>query len=610
MQQSVNSKSMLCVGTILRGMYRIDGYLSSGGFGNTYIATNTEFEETVAIKEFFMKGVTERDETTSVVSVSNADNVQIFEEQREKFKKEARRIRQLNNPHIVRVHDLFEENGTAYYVMDYIDGENLAERLKRTGKPMSEKKVREILPQILDALKSVHEAGFCHLDLKPSNIMLEKSDLIKLIDFGASKQLGASGTLTTNDPTALAQTPGFAPREQMEQNFTKIGAWTDIYALGATLYNLLTKKLPPLPTNIDDDETEDKHVALPFPITVSDEMKSLVLSMMKTNRLERPSSVKEIQEFIDKKEDADVTVVEVPLEKKLSETTIEPKTPISEEKAETGNPVHEKGNSTKMIIAAFSVVILAVGGYSLLNTSGSQKEENQMPQAQNDLIIQNLINNMVYVQGGTFMMGATAEQVSDAHVNEKPAHQVTLSSFSIGRYEVTQEEWQAVMGSNPSENKSPKRPVENVSWNKCQEFFRKLNAITGKQFRLPSEAEWEYAARGGNRSCGYKYAGGNDLNSVAWYYDNSGNQTHEVGGKQSNELGLYDMSGNVFEWCQDRYGVYSSSSQTNPTGSSSGPGRVYRGGHWRSHEWFCRVSDRHRESPGYRDACLGFRLAQ
>ena len=116
MQQSVNSKSMLCVGTILRGMYRIDGYLSSGGFGNTYIATNTEFEETVAIKEFFMKGVTERDETTSVVSVSNADNVQQFEEQREKFKKEARRLRKLKSKHIVNVHDLFEENGTAYYV--------------------------------------------------------------------------------------------------------------------------------------------------------------------------------------------------------------------------------------------------------------------------------------------------------------------------------------------------------------------------------------------------------------------------------------------------------------------------------------------------------------
>ena len=300
MQESVNSKSMLRVGTILRGMYKIDGYLSSGGFGNTYIATNTVFEETVAIKEFFMKGVTERDETTSVVSVSNADNVQIFEEQREKFKKEARRLRKLSNEHIVKVYDLFDENGTSYYVMDFIDGENLAERLKRTGKPISEKKLRELLPQILDALKTVHQIGFCHLDLKPSNIMLEKSGLIKLIDFGASKQLGANGTLNTNDSTSLAQTPGFAPREQMEQNFAKIGPWTDIYALGATLYNLLTKNLPPLPTNIDDDETEDKHNVLSFPSTTSEDIKQLVLRMMNTNRTKRPQSIDDISISIEK----------------------------------------------------------------------------------------------------------------------------------------------------------------------------------------------------------------------------------------------------------------------------------------------------------------------
>ena len=171
-----------------------------------------------------------------------------------------------------------------------------------------------------------------------------------------------------------------------------------------------------------------------------------------------------------------------------------------------------------------------------------------MSQAQKDRIIQNLINNMVYVQGGTFMMGATSEQGSDAYDNEKPAHQVTLSSFSIGRYEVTQEEWQAVMGSNPSWFKGPKRPVENVSWDDCQAFIKKLNEMTGKQFRLPTEAEWEFASRGGIKSQGYKYSGSNNLNSVAWYADNSGNTTHDVGQESPNELGIYDMSGNVWEW--------------------------------------------------------------
>ncbi len=280
---------MLKVGTVLRGTYRIDSYLSSGGFGNTYVATNIEFDERVAIKEFFMKGVTQRDDNQTTVSVSNTENSNSFLEQKEKFKKEARRIRQLKNDHIVAVHDLFEENGTAYYVMDFVDGENLAERLKRTGKPMADQDVREILPQILDALKSVHDAGIWHLDLKPANIMVDKSGNVKLIDFGASKQLNTQkGGATTS--TAISYTNGYAPREQMEQNYDKFGPWTDIYALGATLYNLLTNKRPPLPTDIDDDISKDKHNALPFPESVG-EMKYLVLHMMNTNRLQRPQDV-------------------------------------------------------------------------------------------------------------------------------------------------------------------------------------------------------------------------------------------------------------------------------------------------------------------------------
>lgn len=289
MQEPINNQSMLKVGTILRGTYRIDSYLSSGGFGNTYVATNIEFEERVAIKEFFMKGVTQREDNQTTVSVSNSENTNSFLEQKEKFKKEARRIRQLDNPHIVKVHDLFDENGTAYYVMDYVEGENLAETLKRTGRPMSEQQVLYLLPQILEALKSVHDTGMWHLDLKPANIMVDAHGKIKLIDFGASKQLNAQkGGATTS--TAISYTNGYAPREQMEQNYDKFGPWTDIYALGATLYNLLTNKRPPLPTDIDDDESEDKHVALPFPENVGG-IRFLVLLMMKTNRMQRPQSI-------------------------------------------------------------------------------------------------------------------------------------------------------------------------------------------------------------------------------------------------------------------------------------------------------------------------------
>jgi len=204
---------------------------------------------------------------------------------------------------------------------------------------------------------------------------------------------------------------------------------------------------------------------------------------------------------------------------------------------------------------------------------------------------------MVAVEGGTFTMGATAEQGSDAYDGEKPAHQVTLSSYSIGQTEVTQELWQAVMGDNPSMYSDLQRPVERVGWIDCQMFVDKLNELTGQTFRLPTEAEWEYAARGGNLSRGYKYAGSNTIDDVAWYTDNSGSTTHPVATKSPNELGLYDMSGNVWEWCQDLSGSYSSDAQTNPTGPASYggddiPSCVCRGGCWDDYARACRVSAR------------------
>ena len=223
-------------------------------------------------------------------------------------------------------------------------------------------------------------------------------------------------------------------------------------------------------------------------------------------------------------------------------------------------------------------------------------------------IIYNLISNMVCVEGGTFTMGATEEQGSDAYEWEKPAHEVTVSNFSIGKYEVTQREWKAVMGSNPSRFNGDNLPVENVSWEECQEFISKLNALTGKNFRLPTEAEWEYAARGGSKSQGYKYAGSNNLDDVAWYAGKYGEETHEVGKKSPNELGLYDMSGNVWEWCNDWAYEYSIDAQTDPQGPTFGNRRVGRGGCWGSNDIYCRVAYRSDALPGTRLYNLGFRL--
>jgi TonB family protein len=209
---------------------------------------------------------------------------------------------------------------------------------------------------------------------------------------------------------------------------------------------------------------------------------------------------------------------------------------------------------------------------------------------------------MVYVEGGTFMMGAESRYETD----EKPIHEVTLSSYRIGKYEVTQDLWEAVMGSNPSEFKDPSRPVEIVSWNDCQEFIRKLNSLTGKNFKLPTEAQWEYAARGGKKSKGYKYSGSNTLDNVGWCQSNSMGETHVVGTKSPNELGIHDMSGNVWEWCSDWEGPYSILAQTNPTGVPNGTRRILRGGCWSNNDGW--VSNRFGQFPDYRHIQIGFRL--
>ena len=227
---------------------------------------------------------------------------------------------------------------------------------------------------------------------------------------------------------------------------------------------------------------------------------------------------------------------------------------------------------------------------------------------------------MVPVEGGKFTMGVDMQEVIDGNANgdEMPAHEVTLAPYSIGQTEVTQELWNAVMGTNPSGfNDNPQRPVEQVSWDDCQEFIARLNAITGKEFRLPTEAEWEFAARGGNKSHAYPFAGGENLDDVAWYYENSyamgaGHPdygTHPVATKHANELGLYDMCGNVFEWCQDWYGEYPQEAQVNPEGPGDGNRHVTRGGSWFSPVRDCRVTFRNYEAPGSRSYSLGFRLA-
>ena len=239
---------------------------------------------------------------------------------------------------------------------------------------------------------------------------------------------------------------------------------------------------------------------------------------------------------------------------------------------------------------------------------------NGMPDDVTEYTVNGVKFSMVNVEGGTFMMGNPNYQSSSSFKDEGPVHEVALSSFSIGQTEVTQELWVAVMGYNNSANVGEKHPVDFVSWNMAQEFIAKLNEMTGENFRLPTEAEWEFAARGGNNSHDYSYSGSNIIDDVAWY-DGNCEGHHDVATKASNELGIFDMSGNVWEWCSNWYEAYTEEAQVNPVGPETGTEKVLRGGSWFGSvyapgEKTCRVTQRFKGSLDYADDDIGFRLAK
>ena len=560
----------LHTGTQLQGgRYEIIRYISSGGFGCTYEAHNTRMNCNVAIKEFFVKDFCNRNKETNRITVATESKVELFGKLRKKFVEEAQSLYRMNHPNIVRVTDLFEENGTAYYVMDYIEGSSLATKIAEKGK-LAESESLGYIRQVADALSYVHSQNRLHLDVKPQNIMIDQSGKAVLIDFGVSKQYDEVNGENTS--TLLGSTPGYAPIEQGCHGLTEFHAATDIYALGATLYKALSgmtpveaalrasgKKLQPLPANIS-----------PSTVTAIEKSMQLIID-------NRPHSIEEFLLLLDSKDE---------------------KGKIRKEKEE------RKNDSEEMVLPGVmgrSEVTRIESGVSPYNSAFVNRA----------FVVDGVEFKMVAVEGGTFQMGATSEQ-QNTYDNERPVHSVTLSDYYIGETEVTQALWQAVMGSNPSNfTGNRQRPVESVSWNDCQTFISRLNDRTGMNFRLPTEAEWEYAARGGNRSNITQYSGSSNISNVAWYDSNGGSTTHPVKGKSPNELGLYDMSGNVYEWCNDWYSsdYYSNSPRNNPQGPSSGSYRVVRGGGLRSNARFCRVANRGGYSPDGRGVNFGLRLA-
>ena len=632
--------------TLLQGgKYKIVGHISSGGFGNTYEGVHTMMDTKVAIKEFFPKMFCNRDENTSHITVATQSNRELVDKLRKKFIEEAKAIFKMNHPNIVKVHDIFEENGTAYYVMDYIDGKSLGDIVKQRG-PLPEAEAVGYIRQVADALKYVHSLNRLHLDIKPGNVMVDATGHAMLIDFGASKHYDMESGENTSTLMGV-NTKGYAPVEQSTQSFTKFSPATDIYALGATLYKLLTGITPP-----DANLLMAKEETLaPLPSCISKSTHNAVLKAMTLIRADRPQTIDVFLGLLDSKItnsfDDEVTVCEetekarqaeekrrLAEEQKLKEDESrraaeeearrkaeeEQKRKAEEQKRNTAKKSSSKNAWLWIVIGVIAVVGIIIGVNSNGNSSdsGNSKQSGGAIQSGDNTSSQQIFSktytangvsfDMMMVKAGTFTMGATSE-MKDPEPDEKPTHQVTLTNdYYIGKTEVTQALWMAVMGNNPSYFIGDNLPVESVSWNDCQKFISKLNSLTGQNFRLPTEAEWEFAARGGNNSNHYQYSGSNELGDEAWDVGNSGDTTHVVATKQPNELGIYDMSGNVWEWCSDWFGNYSSSSMTNPTGPNSGSYRVLRGGGWSSLARNCRSSYRHGVAPGNGSLDDGLRL--
>ena len=563
----------LKAGTSLqRGRYIIKRVLGQGGFGITYLAEQVSLHRDVAVKEFFMKDSCVRDDVSGKVTTGNTIQIGRYHA---KFLKEARTLSGLSHPNIISIIDVFEENGTAYYVMPFMPKGSLSDLVKNKGR-LQETVALRYIQQIAQALEYMHKKHLCHFDVKPANILLDTNDNAVLIDFGISKNYDVYGNETSTTPIGMSE--GFAPLEQYQQMVSEFSPASDVYSLGATLYYLLQGKTPPSAISI----AQGSNLGLGSDISYN--IRNLIEMAMRISSKER---LQNMDRFIAVEKEQSQSIVQ----------DVEWEDDVDDENTLL-LLLRNYWEERKWWMISGLAMLLVIGiVFFVQNTFFS-----------NNAIDELLSEGMVYVPGGSFTMGNTDDK--EGYTEEKPSHQVTLSDYYISKYEVTQALWKAVMKNNPSQFKEgSKYPVEMVSWDDCQEFISKLNTITGKKFRLPTEAEWEYAARGGNSVNKSDNLSGESLKEIAWVSENSEITTSSVGTKNPNELGLFDMLGNVSEWCQDRYGLYSNEPQINPTGPETGEAFVIRGGSWANSLWGCRISGRDSERPSHRASYIGFRLA-
>jgi formylglycine-generating enzyme required for sulfatase activity/tRNA A-37 threonylcarbamoyl transferase component Bud32 len=553
-----------------KGQYKIIDTLGQGGFGITYLAQDHKRKKQVAIKSLNVSFLKQRYRD----KYGNTDSFgEFLAQEQDKFNTEAMVLATFDHPHIVKVYpELFQENGLSCMVMEYVKGKNLEQYLYANG-VFSESAGLEIIKGIGEALIYIHGRNYLHRDIKPANILLRESDnKAILIDFGLAREVNFAELMSLTN----AKTPVFAPPEQFENrsNFTPA---LDIYALAATLYVIIAVHEPPfipLPSPyLNAKIMLDMKMAIEPPqkynSQISQKVNDAILKGMELDYQNRPQSITEWFRFLG---------------------------------------IQSQNNHLKTF--TFEVVTT--------NEEGSIiKKRNHSA----NYFVEDLGNGvkleMVEIPAGTFYMGSPENEVG-RNDSEGPQHQVNVPNFFIGKYPLTQAQYQAIIGNNPAHFKGNNRPVERVSWNNAVAFCQKLSQKTGKNYKLPSEAQWEYACRAGTTTPFYF---GESITPDLVNYDGNGvyaaapkgqyrKQTTDVGTFPPNAFGLYDMHGNVWEWCEDDWQENYINAPVNGSALiSRSDYKLLRGGSWNDFPGYCRSACRFNYSLDYHDYDLiGFRV--
>jgi len=572
-----------------RPEFVVDCILGEGGFGITYKVHHQALNQDFVIK-------------TPNARLQNDPD---YPKYLNRFIQEGQRVAKIchdPHPHIVRVTDLFEEVGIHCLVMDYVPGESLWKYVQNQG-ALSEAQAVRYIRQIGDALRVVHKAGLVHRDATPLNIMVRSPEKAVLIDFGIAKGL----IPTTSTTTDKAGNRGFAPYEQMLRGNRKVTV--DVYTLAASLYYAVTGQRPmdSYTRKLDDAELIPPQQIIPG---LSDATNQAILSGMALEAKNRPQSIEAWLALL---------TFEPPIIRSVTSSSVESSATVQPAKTAKTLPV-----------SAFDFQVVTVEVKS--GVLGKKLTLNRRPQQAYHYIetLGDVPLEMVAIPGGTFQMGSP--ETEDGHSgDESPQHWVTIKPFFLGKYPITQAQWQAVahlpqvnreLDPDPSSFKGADRPVEQVSWYDCVEFCARLSQYTGWNYRLPSEAEWEYACRAGTTT---PFHFGETITTDLANYD--GNYTYGAGAKGkyrgettpvgsfqvANAFGLYDMHGNVWEWCLDQWhdsyeGAPSDGQAWIIDNNNDNHSRLLRGGSWSFYPRYCRCALRGWDTPGFRLYNYGFRV--